>query len=574
MNFGFLKQSCETEFLQSVFPVVSSSKTSKIIIVSTPNGMGNEFYRTWNRAQLKLNDETDKNLRWQTVKIDWWEVPGRDEKWRKQQLETFNGSEEKFLQEYGNCLCYSTIISLYDIKRKKEFNCSLGILYDNILNKRHSVNDYLINTPLGYQKFEGLTKNRKECIRIKFKNSSSFIECSYDHPFVVNDKIIRANKLKIGDFLNSKYKNIFISEIINIGMKDCFDLINVGDKHIFYANDIITHNSFLGSAETLIKANTIKKIKDDFIKNSIEPHKIQLHKDYSKTMVNIYEPPQKGHAYIIGADPSLGAESDYHAMVVYDITNTYQIKQVVGFYENDIPPKMFAYMIAKTAMLYNNAYVAIENNGCSEVVLDALWRDFDYDNIINDGGNPKTNVGIHSSPERKTQACLIFKVFIEDELRNVQLNDGRLIGELEKFERKSKVGKLPVYCAADGHDDYMMAAIWGLYCLQMDIVENYYDVKKAVINKLGEQIPLYILPYKTNMEVKFNYLNDIDEKFKSYINEYEMKLDKLNDKDNDKLLDDFIKSNGLSEVKTNVKEEEIPERKTDADRFQFTFGFN
>ena len=42
-EFAFLAPGLEDEFLQSVFPVVSSSKTSKIIIVSTPNGMGNEF---------------------------------------------------------------------------------------------------------------------------------------------------------------------------------------------------------------------------------------------------------------------------------------------------------------------------------------------------------------------------------------------------------------------------------------------------------------------------------------------------------------------------------------------------
>ena len=333
-------------------------------------------------------------------------------------------------------------------------------------------------------------------------------------------------------------------------------------------------NSFLGSAETLIRANIIKKIKDNFIENSVEPHKVQLHKDYSKTTINVYEPPLKGHAYIIGADPSLGAESDYHSMIIYDITNTYQIKQVAGFYENDIPPKMFAYILAKSALLYNNAYVAIENNGCSEVVLDALWRDFDYDNIINDGGNPRTNIGIHSTAERKTQACLTFKIFVEDELRNIQLNDGRLIAELEKFERKYRTGKLPTYESADGHDDYMMAAVWGLYCVQMNIIDNYYDVKKVVINKLGEQIPLYILPYKGNNEVKEDYLKNIDEKFKSYINEYEMKLDKLNDEDNNKLMDDFIKNNGLSEAITKKEEDEEPERKTDADRFQFTFGYN
>ena len=68
----------------------------------------------------------------------------------------------------------------------------------------------------------------------------------------------------------------------------------------------------------------------------------------------------------------------------------------------------------------------------------------------------------------------------------------------------------------------------------MDIIDNYYDVKKAVVNKLGEQIPLYILPYKSDMEIKSNYLNNIDEKFKNYLNEYEMKLDKISKDDNNK----------------------------------------
>ena len=95
-EFAFVKTSLEEEFLQSVFPVVSSSKTSKIIIVSTPNGIGNEFYRIWNKAQLKLNDVIDKRLTWKTVQIDWWEVPGRDENWKKIQMETFNNDERAF----------------------------------------------------------------------------------------------------------------------------------------------------------------------------------------------------------------------------------------------------------------------------------------------------------------------------------------------------------------------------------------------------------------------------------------------------------------------------------------------
>lgn len=425
---------CEEEFLQSVFPVVSSSKTSKIIIVSTPNGMGNEFYRTWNRAQLNLNDGLDPNLKWQSVKIDWWEVPGRDEKWQKQQLETFNGSMDKFLQEYGN--------------------------------------------------------------------------------------------------------------------------------------------SFLGSAETLIEPNIIKQIKENFKDNALKAYDIQLHKDYPKTSIKIYEPPQKSHAYIIGADASLGTKSDYHSMVIYDITNTFDIKQVAGFYENDLPPKTFAFMLAKAGALYNDAFIAMENNGCSQVALDALWRDFDYDNIINDGGNPKTSIGIHSNNERKTIGCLTFKNFLEDELRKFQINDGRLIAEMEKFERKHRTGKLPSYEAADGHDDYMLAAIWGIYPIQMEIIDNYYDVRKTIVNKLGEQIPLYILPYDNDGRNKAVYLKDLDEKFKLFNNEYEKRLQDMKSvvSKGDEI-EQFINTNGLNELSNEPIEEEV-ERKTDDDRFQFFARMN
>ena len=126
-------------------------------------------------------------------------------------------------------------------------------------------------------------------------------------------------------------------------------------------------------------------MKEKFARDHKAPREVKLHKDYDKTVVKVFYPPEKNHAYIVGADPSLGTSSDYHAMSVFDITNAFELKQVATFYENEIPAKLFAYMIAKIATLYNNAYVAIENNGSSQVTLDALWRDYDYDNIISEG---------------------------------------------------------------------------------------------------------------------------------------------------------------------------------------------
>jgi hypothetical protein len=62
--------------MQSVFPVISSSKTSQVIIVSTPNGTNNEYYRIWSKA---INNDPEDYNAWQTSRIDWFDVPGRDE---------------------------------------------------------------------------------------------------------------------------------------------------------------------------------------------------------------------------------------------------------------------------------------------------------------------------------------------------------------------------------------------------------------------------------------------------------------------------------------------------------------
>jgi hypothetical protein len=331
-------------------------------------------------------------------------------------------------------------------------------------------------------------------------------------------------------------------------------------------------NNFLGSSETLINGEVIKKIRESFKYHKV-PKEIQLHEEFNQTKVNIYEPPFKNHAYIIGADPAMGTESDYHAMCIWDITNTFDIKQVASFYQNSVPPKIFAYILTKMALLYNSAYIAIENNGCSQVVLDAVWRDFDYDNIIHEGGNPKTNIGIHSQNARKTQACLNFKWIIEDSKRKVQFNDGALIAEMEKFERKSRQGKLPTYEAADGHDDYMMAAIWGLFILNVEILERYYDIKKSIVNNLGEQIPLFVQPYEyENNGNNINSIIKLDDKMSLFGNEYEKMINKMNDDINPEFMNQFIERNKFNEFIEEIPEDDTSNRNNIDSDDAFHFG--
>lgn len=83
------------DFWASVIPTISSGKKSKILVVSTPNGVGNKFYEIYSGA------ETGKLKTWKSERIDWWDIPGRNEEWKQNQIELL-GSEEKFLQEFNN----------------------------------------------------------------------------------------------------------------------------------------------------------------------------------------------------------------------------------------------------------------------------------------------------------------------------------------------------------------------------------------------------------------------------------------------------------------------------------------
>lgn len=85
------------EFWSSVIPTISSGKKSKILLVSTPQGVGNKFYEIYSQAEQNLNPP------WKAERIDWWEVPGRDQAWKETMIAAL-GSEEKFLQEFNNCV--------------------------------------------------------------------------------------------------------------------------------------------------------------------------------------------------------------------------------------------------------------------------------------------------------------------------------------------------------------------------------------------------------------------------------------------------------------------------------------
>jgi len=109
-EFAHIHPNFIESFFRSTYPTVSSSKVSRIIITSTPNGM-NKFYEIYQGAVTGENS-------FNPIRVDWWQVPGRDENWKKQEMANL-GSEELFNQEYGNQFLSSSTLLLGSNELKK-----------------------------------------------------------------------------------------------------------------------------------------------------------------------------------------------------------------------------------------------------------------------------------------------------------------------------------------------------------------------------------------------------------------------------------------------------------------------
>lgn len=131
---AFIPQNLWDAFLSSVYPTISSSPTSRVIYVSTFNGL-NHFYRDW-------VDSNEGKTEFTPIRVDWWQVPGRDEAWKEETIS--NIGITKFRQEYGNEALGSitTLIEpeiVTSLKHKKPVHGKLNDKLHKKINKYLSV---------------------------------------------------------------------------------------------------------------------------------------------------------------------------------------------------------------------------------------------------------------------------------------------------------------------------------------------------------------------------------------------------------------------------------------------------
>jgi hypothetical protein len=225
---------------------------------------------------------------------------------------------------------------------------------------------------------------------------------------------------------------------------------------------------FMGSSGTMLSAAALKSLA--FVK--------PIH--MTETGIKIYHQPVKDHVYLAVADTSRGKGLDYSAISVIEVSEI-PYKLVATYRDNNISPLVYPGVIKKLAEYYNQAYALIEINDNGQQVVDSLFDDFEYENILSTvemkgkmaltwGYGNKSQRGIRTTKSVKRLGCSILKNLIEQQKLLVQ--DFDTISEFSTF-----IAKGSSFEAEEGsHDDMVMCLVLFAWCTNQQFFADLSNV--------------------------------------------------------------------------------------------------
>jgi len=271
-EFAFVEN--DAQFYTSTYPVVSSGKDTQIIVCSTANGIGNVYHKLWEGAVQKTNE-------FYPFRVDWWDVPGRDDKWK--QTTVSNTSELQFEQEFGNTFHGrgNTLISanhlLAQMSIDPEFYKENVYIYKQPIESHEYVmtvdvskgrnQDYSTFTiiDVSEQPFEQVAVFRDNNISPMLLPDIIYKYANlYNEAYVVVESNDQGAVVCNGLYYDLEYENIFVESSIKanaigatmtrrvkrIGCSSIKDLIEQGKLKINDANTIVEMSTFVSKGNS------------------------------------------------------------------------------------------------------------------------------------------------------------------------------------------------------------------------------------------------------------------------------------------------------------------------------------
>ena len=272
-EMAFVNAKQWTKFYSSVYPTISSSQDSKIIMVSTPNGL-NQFYKFWTEALLGKDSVAGKGNKFVPLRVDWWQVPGRDEQWKQETIA--NTSQKEFDTEFGNNFLGSarTLIETEHLVKLVNYQ---SIQYTNIINlqqkfKTHikiydlPIEDHIYTMSIDAAKMTETSTGDPISIQILDISTIPFTQvCTLLIREGISYLEVPSAAIALGYFYN--YAFIYIENNEGAGQSIADSIVDSGYENVYYQKSMIA--GYRTSTKT-------KKVGCSNIKYLIENNKIIL----------------------------------------------------------------------------------------------------------------------------------------------------------------------------------------------------------------------------------------------------------------------------------------------------------
>ena len=254
-EFAFVERA--SEFYTSTYPVVSSGKDTKVIITSTANGIGNVFHKIWEGAIQKTNEFIP-------FRVDWWDVPGRDEEWKKATVA--NTSPVQFDQEFGNTFFGTgdTLINANTLLELRRHD-PLEITKDNVKVYNEPIKDH------NYVMLVDVAKGRGQDY-----STFSVIDISAE-PFK-QVAVYRNNLISPLLFPNIiyKYANSYNQAMVVIESNDAGMVVCNGLYHELEYENMFVESAIKADALGILMTRKVKRIGCSSFKDLLENNKLEI----------------------------------------------------------------------------------------------------------------------------------------------------------------------------------------------------------------------------------------------------------------------------------------------------------
>jgi len=249
-------------------------------------------------------------------------------------------------------------------------------------------------------------------------------------------------------------------------------------------------NQYLGSSGTLIAGWKLQEL--------VPQTPIAEHAGICQ-----YEKPNKNRTYVGVADVSRGKGLDYSALQIIDVTEM-PYQQVLSFRDNTITPGDFAEIINRVGRQYNNCSMMVEVNDIGQQVAEALYFDYEYENLLfteSAGKQGKritmsykssgTDRGIRTTKTVKAIGCSMLKLLVEQ--NQLLLHDFESIHELSTFSKKGASYEAEQGC----HDDLVMCLVLFGWMTEQKFFKDLTDINTLLKlrEKSAEDLNEDMLPF-------------------------------------------------------------------------------